>query len=1673
MNEDDVQQAEPQQLPAMVRAGVAPEIQLPFAPPPAPVEDVVPEHVYKEAQIVSDAASTTIGSDALGRTVTSPTTIEQLIEDTRSNEIAVRKRALTLLSTRTDVPMEMRIIAGQGMVDVMKMEIDLPYAISRNAEEYLATADEEDEVRVPLVDSRASTEGRQVDAAYTAASSPEDVLAINALAEKGMAKEALSYVYATQQERAKLLSLDTASMLVVPFEPQRGLEMLRYLNNPKINSYLDRVGRLGGQAGYGTVLDEAGKLLMNESPQEQLRVGRAILDYTKKKNPMGGSGNTWIELTVTEALLRPILEGKEGREGWSKVVPILNNMNGIVDAYVVTKWLGGAVKIGGRIISDALGLATRVAPKSASSQIAKYLNLTKEELAAMGIKDGHELLNIAMPTHQAVLRNPNVSAELAEAVKKTMLGQISTHKQLINALEVKPTNFSETQLTSGMTSFLNRKGLVPQTSLSTIAAKGDDIEVTGRFGSAQGHGFATEQAASSALVKSLGNTNAGTLAVRHIPSGVVVAKGDPAYNAFAQKAAAKKTSGEYDWFVDVNTTTKYEDIYNIDDWVDATVIGHDTGKVARFLFDFTLTKSTDRLWDNSVTSAMMFHAGNKRHVQDMFQNLVKPELSKLSQKERAILNKALFENAGKPNLFTQPELAGFGLTSVRGQNAYYAVRGAMDILHSVADRGLSRSLRSEGFKILNDTAGTRIGFAKEISMGEIAIKDTAAVRLIDDAGARPVRMSVADLDKFAKQGGTFYKMKFAEWVGDTEVAYTVVSKSQLPKVLQSIPTHGVLPRAAGYFPEITKAPLSVFGISKSGRKYLIATAETTKDAEAYIAKAALDPDMQKRYEQFGHEYFSGYKDAVANAGREHEIYENLQGVVYGHKSSNDIINASGVGADYNKLDPLSAMNSVFTMLANNYTKGSYIQYMESQVTKFAKQYGLMTEDAIRAGRKVTSRVDLIAGTKKSGEQARLLKQAEQWIDTIDAYRLTPDAVEELTASLWKKAAAITSKSLPSFERYFLKNAQEAGDILAKVNSVFHFTNIVTHPIRQFMMNSAQALTNLAHPMAFTKAFFKHKTGFTTALFLKRDSSAGILKASDVSKAMDKIAKDMGVTRKELDGLVDSYLQGGLWNQVSHNTIARATSISEAEAAVLKDINRTVDPNLAQEAAAWTGNAFSKTRDVMNQAGFALGEHENAMYTFLTMFNATRKEKAFDVTTEAGRKALAGKTMAWIGNMTPEGRTGFQKGWWKTMFQYTAFQYKMLMNVMPEALGGSKLLTAPEKAKIVLSQVLLFGTDAVFVGGKARKSFEKYFIYDKELSPDEMIRRKQLYEESKTFFDFQYGLGTRYGNTMAQAVNNNMRNPEDWDTSPDILNFGEFLGVGSGTELIKERAIALGDAVAQVSSGSFSDMWKNALVIIGGTNGKKLNDWWQYANQSATMLANIPHQWTAEQKMEMYKFIANGTFSRAFSVVDKYQKLRAEQHFNEEMANTGITYKPYQDSLRSSISTSLGITWATEEEYYENRNKAVSTVEDKLEGPTKERKQMINNNARNLYKYILEQARTIPEDANEDFVTNVQLSVQKNMEVLRNALPDKDYYETVEALKVLMQNDIEAKNSNAAWIDRLHGTVVGSEYGEEGLDQVIKIWQLEVARVHPELGAAIETWLKNNEDMQFIFEEEEK
>ena len=1653
----------------MSKVGYTP-IPTGLAPPPLPVQEPPSPHTMEEAQALANLSANAVGSEAQGKNVRIPATLQQLIEDTRSTEIAVQKAALFAISTNPDASIDLKIAASQGLNKLYDFEINMPHIVTSNAYVALASQDEDDATRIETIEDNANLGARSYEAALQAAPDAESVAEWSGLHSAQDGREALMFVYDTMNNRAKFLSSDFASLLVIPGEAQRGMSMIAFLDNPKMNALLEETGRAKGQVSYGYMLDEMGKILANESPKEQMRVAKKIRDWTREKNPINGSGNTWIEFAVVEGLLHQFTEGGD-REGWNKLIPHLNSLNGIMDIALVGKWVSQVSRMGGRVVSAGFDMASRQAPKTMSKAVAKYLELTPDELLRMGIKDPNDLLNVSLPAHQAMLRNPNVSAEISNAVREVAIAQVGTHKALLNALEVHPTNLSEVRLSSGMESFLNRKGAVPQTALSTITAVGDNIDVTGRFGKADGHGYASQAEALAVSAKAFGSEAVVTPSIRHISTGVLVDATDPVYATFSKAALSPKTAKEYDHFVDVKSTTHFDEVYNIDDWVDATVIGQDTGKVARFLFDRSLTKATDRLWDNSVTSALAFHAGNKRHVQELFQDLVKPELNALSMKERASLNTVLFENAGKAELFTGAELASMGLSSTKAQTAYFSVRGAMDITHNIADRGLARSLRSEGFKILTDATGTRLGFGKEVGLGQMNIVDSITVRLVDDLGARPVSMSLAELDAMKKAGGSFYQMKFTEWVGDAEVAFTAVAKKQIPETISSIPSSGVLPKAAGYFPEITRAPLSVYGVSASGKKYMIATAENSKDALAYIGKAQLDPSLSKKYVSFGKEFFSGYKDALQQAGREHDIYENLHGVVYGHKGADDIINASGMGADYNKLDPLNAINSVFTLLANNYTKGTYIQHMESQLTKFATQHGLLSADALQSGRKVSHKSDLIVGSRKMGEEARMLKQAEQWIDTIDAYKLAPDAMVVLGTKIWKGLADLTAKSIPSLERFALKRAQNVKDPLAVLNGIFHFTNIITNPPRQFLMNTAQALTNLAHPVAFTKGFLMHKSGFTAALFMKRDLQAGLLGKANMEAGMAKIASEMRVSRAELDGMLDAYLQGGIYNQVSHNTVAKASAISEAEAQVMKDIARISDPNLMQGAVEKTSKFLGKSKDVLNQAGFALGEHENAMFTFLTLFNAHRADKAFDVTTDVGRKALAGKTMAWVGNMTPEGRVGFQKDGWKTMFQYVAFQYKMLMNVLPPFLGGSKMLTGAEKIKIALSQGILFGADAMFVGSSARRSFEKMFLYEEGLSEEERAERIAVYDESGLKGDLQYGLAGRYMNTMLQAINNTMRD-ETWDDNIDVLNFSEILGIGGGTDLIKDRAFALGSAF-NPDNWTGSKAFKNALIVAGGTNGLKLNDWASWGFNAQKMLANVPPNWTAEQKVEMYKYVAEGSANRAVGMLDKYQLLRAEQHYNTHLSKGGMTHKPYNDYLRDRVATLFGITYATEAEYYESREFMTGRTQDKLTGATAERKEMINSNARGLYKYILEQARLIEGDSSSTYVEQVQERTRKSMEIIRHMLDDRDFQDTSQALNKLILEDMAGKNANSELMDRLLGVVISSEYGtDEGFDQVTNIMLMEHAR-DPRLANAINAWLEKHNDYLSLMKEEEQ
>lgn len=1638
------------------------------------------------AERISTGAKAEMGMDKPS-SYKDPVANRELLAALEADEIDTYKGAMRMIAYDTRYTPEQRAMAinqvgslvvaeGAGFTKISDIERTMSLATRAN-EQRIADAEGALERKTALIEDKAKSGGRVEFEAYQTVESPTELLQYREYEKKGDIKGMAQAAIAYADSRWKVLSWDTAAALtpVGALEVSRGREMVRYLDDPAILKIADKWNAVEAQLSYGQFKEDMAKTILKLPKDRQIRVMNRLVNYLKMQYSTGQDGNALVELGMANTLLERLAD-PNFEEGFKyNAFKLLDTLGGALDATVIGGAAARTLKLATRLGKTTLRLS-RVAPNHTAAELAEAALQDPTMLSRLGVQSIDDVGEIAFGSFADTLRGTNVSVDIAPAVREKSIAILNARELIRKSLSNKPVTLSTEQIQTGMLNKFNRVGLVPQTDLMTITSKGDVIDVVGRFGKGPNEGFATVDEAYKAA-NELTDGNVGVeIAVRHQKSGTVITPDDPEYIKITEDAAYAPE--QYEYFAQLKYNTSFDEIMNTDDFIESAYIGQKLGFVERTLFSSKrFGRVASALWDNKTNAAAILAAGNKRHVQDLLSGLVKPETDALNSAGRAQLNKALVANSGKDEVFSTGRLIELGVTDKGAQKAYYAYRNMFDVAHEVADAGLARSMRSQGYRqILGDTDKV-LGYGQRVSLEDIPRNKSLKIRVLEEGGDVIKDMNLADLSRMMDEDGAqLFRMREVEWIGKDEIAYTLSSSKRVGKSVRQVPSNGVLPRAAGYYPEMIKGNLAVYGTTPSGRRFLLATAETSADAKRVkeellaeynslddagkakhvLAKMDLDAGVNI-------DLYRGYKDAISR-GTSEGVYENLNGAVYGHKGGYDILNASGDASDANWLDPITATQAMFSLLANNYTKGSHITSMQKQLTKFAKDNRLLG-DGYRGG-DVVSIDQLVDGAKLTGEPRRLYDNAVKRLETIDAYRILPDEVDVAVSNWMKGLGNSFAEKFPWMEGKLLARSQEANDPFATLNRFFHFTNIVTNPIRQYAMNSAQALTNLAHPAAFAKAMFKQRGAFQNALFLRQDMAMRSIPTADIERAMTGYAKWMGISRKELDDLLDTYMEGGLWNQVAHNTAARAAARSELEAKVLRDINKTAPSgSLVEDATDKVKRAFGVTNDLLNDVGFALGEHENTLNTFLTLFNAHRKDAAFDISKQAGREMLAGKTQTWIGNMTPEGRAGFQQGWLKSMFQYAAFPYKMALLMLPKSLGGSKALTNTEKAGIVLSQTMMWGSDATKFGQTVRQWFEDYYLYDPDVTQEERVARVEKYRELGLDKFFQLGVAGTYMNSLLANVHNMaVTDLDDWDDLSNPTRFGDIMSAGGGLDLIAERARATAELAYKATSLDAGGAFKAALEAAGGTNGRKLSSWWEYGERWL-QLVGVGDKVSMEPDAETFKWLAKDGLGQLVGMYDKNLSVAAAKHYGVWVSRNGSVVREYEDNLRNSIAGKMGAPSMTEAAYYELLDKEPLKVRFEQDE--------ISKSADQVVKEIMGRIRTLPTEG--DRANNIHdaflIEHDKRMLAFYRSLPPEIARQLQAEVAKKMNDLASGDTAESRILKRIMGEPLNMGHTGDELKKVIE-WQANaLVQTDPAVSEALFRFANEHEHMKRSYEED--
>jgi hypothetical protein len=1357
-------------------------------------------------------------------------------------------------------------------------------------------------------------------------------------------------------------------------------------------------------------------------------------------------------------------------------------------------------------------------PKAFNSSLARTIQTNPEALDAAGVGKIDDIMMNALPSTQDLYNargaRPNVAPYMQNIAE-----QANTVKQaIINISNNYVTMLDDVKIVDGMKEYVKGKDIAPWANMSAISAKDGAINVSGTWGNTPEMGFKTAAEATSALKRAFGSDVVVEPVLRNKLTQQLIRPTDDGYEALVKIA---NKSDSYDWVGSVEYNTSIDNWANVPELIETSIVGQNMNWAEKLPMLERISKTADYLttktaigravfrsslgklfisplsWTTKeVSSKLTYFAGNNRRIQEILQNATQPFNSKLWQGEKDELN-ALILRQFKDKFdgtYNVDELISMGVTSQRVQEAYWWFRAMEDVAYEFADSNFAKSLRGQDFEDLLDGDGLRIGFAKKSNLGEVAANYSGPVRIIDSGVTDVMQKNVRDILALT-EGGEFelYAMKQAEWFGDEEILYTLVRKEDVPKHLMRIPDRGVLPYRAGYYTEIHEAPFAIYGMTPNNKKYYIGTANSTAGAKAAVETVKNSAKYSSRYlpESIGYEPMKGIREEISLTKTTDTPVENMGGIVFGHKRG-DLVNFEGDVGVANKLDPLAATQAMFATLGATYTKGRLIQHREVIGDQLARAAGLVTDPKTR----VTSVEQLVDSGKLDGEKLETWRMLKDWFETTDAYRILPDMADVVSAKysralagIWAKVAtSITGEGAVAKRLNKMAREQEAGQRVAASNptdlsrvwtSFTHFRNIVMNPYKHLPMNLAQSLQNLAHPMGFAKAVNMFN-GFVSAIVANEDALFRSVSAAERNASISRLAKQMGMSKQELENLVDAALSGGVWNAAQHNYMHRAAARTQAELAALGALTETPSSVVIENLKDAVGTSYRTTRTFLEETGHALGENMANISTFLTQYHYLKNTAGFDITKQASKELLVGKTLALAGNMSAEWSVGLQRGFFKAPFQYSAFNLKMLHNFLPESMGGSKLLTGKEKLSMFVSQALLWGADGVIMGRQVLDQFENWFINNPELSPEEREQRRKEYAE-----DTQLKRVAEQG-WLGAGMNEQLHwftlsalSPDDWEFQED-LNFGDQLAFGGGYDLPYEQMAATIGSVALLAQGTLStikgDGWLNdesqekllqeALTAFGGSNQKTVLNVQQWMRN----VAKVSGDWQAGRRdfVEAVKYVAADTARTALGgFVDKSYWLSVSKQMGIEIQNGRPVGKEWRDTITNRLRMFTGLRLESEQDWA-RLDDMMREDGAQLAINSKDRKSSVQRKAKGYVDSILNEVAAFPDDRTGIMMSEHVLNkANEDMSYILSALPPREAQELREAIYMEISKAVSPKDSRRDRALKLLGKLSPELHTEEGRNKLMKAAATSESYKNTALGQGLLEFIEQSETTKQI------
>ena len=1265
--------------------------------------------------------------------------------------------------------------------------------------------------------------------------STDDLRAFRAAQKKGGVKFAIQDLTNRVSGRSEFFSKATATGFVPGVT--EGYTSAIYSDIaegfPEIQKILDEKGKLGGATYARGTLDYAIMEAVSKMPEKrQMELAEKFIKVTQSRKDWGTLAHVYSD--VADNLFRRVARPESGKA----TVRDIMTADGIGAAALTAldtpaaEWAGEYIVRPGFALLDwiPLAAAAKGVVKGSARRImstvsdqTRFLGLSRPKASldnamaaaqsddaarALGYASRDEALARMMPNERAFYE----SSDIAHNVQEKVLGEAEFRKRVFDemfSVSSSPTNIADPErLKAGLMREMAGGKIVPHTAYTSIDLQDGLFVVRGMFGETAENGYKSEKQAMDTARKFWGKEADIKPVFRRRVSGQVIHPEDANYKELMKDA--KANPAEYDWWARVDTKRKPFSI-------EQEVIGESGSNffsravsadswVGRNLFG-----GLAQVVSNDVLQRSIFAAGNSKFAVEQFNRL--NDLSRVGVAERKSLSGILYrQNKDKDGtLLTSAQLREQGITSVEGQAAYFNTKLMLDNVKRYTDTNFAEGLTRDGFKDIVGVGGTRLGFGKLTDAGGLTVNKSYNIRVVEDGAEDVITLTGEQAANMAKNGYELYTSKIKEFVKrtsddvDLESTHFLVAKSAKDKSVLDITPNGVINYSPGYIPEIRTGRIAVYGVSESGARHIEGFADTISEASVVAKQLATDPKIARKYPGgLKTQIYKGVANDYRAMGTD-ETFENLNGLVYGVKGQ-EIKNFSGIDGSATMLDPLEAINHMTSMLATQYTKGRHIEYMENLADEFAKKWDLRLPTSAR----VRTLEDIVPAKDVIGDQLAARNQLEGFLTHLDAQRIRPDAVDDITSKAWKAIAdAAATKQWGILGRYVEKmaiaRAQSPVNVLQLLTKVNYFTKIRTNPLKHRFMNVASALINVANPVAMAKGL-KQRSAFTAAIDLL-DSKT--MTTAEVNKAMTRLAKGFGVDEGEFREIVKTAREGGIINAADNNILFRNSLETQAQLVQMQSVQRHSRAGSVVGSLDGFWQAINRT---LAELGDVAGEREAMITTFLTQYNVLKAEKGFNIATRAGKERLVGKTMVLSGNMVSEGALAMQRGAFRAMFQFNSYSTKMLWNALaPDFMGGARILSKQDRLGMAVTQLAMFGADGVVGARYAADVLANKWANNPDLSQEEQQRRNMMLTNTGAQRWVQNGF-------IGMFLNNYLKSyMEMWDETDDgsgriyqDLDWAGFMAVtGSGNMLLNTITDAFKgfrDAAGLIASVGGPDGW---------------------------------------------------------------------------------------------------------------------------------------------------------------------------------------------------------------------------------------------------------------------------